>query len=160
LDLSSRIEPSISLLIVIVYIEVRVLKSAFQASVTSLEQNGLLFKPCSTLVPACAETHRERVPTHQSTLFLYLCSSCPPSLFKFWDLPTTLASKATSVASAEVARRITVFLPNRALGYPHTFTISHYNYPPFIGIVTSGPARLSFALMRARSSRVPNGFFT
>jgi len=44
LDLFSRIRPLISLLIVIVYIELRVLKSAFQTSVTSLEQNGLLLR--------------------------------------------------------------------------------------------------------------------
>jgi len=60
------------LLIVIVYIELRVLKSAFQASVTSIEQNGLLFKLCSPLVPAYTGTHCEQVPTHQSTLFLFV----------------------------------------------------------------------------------------
>ena len=52
----------------------------------------------------------------------------PASLFEFWYLPTTLASEATSVAFTPVARRVTVLLPNRALGYPHAFTVSHCDY--------------------------------
>ena len=49
----------------------------------------------------------------------------PLFLLEFRYLPTTLASKATSVTLTEVAGRITVLLPNRALDYPHTFTVSY-----------------------------------
>jgi len=64
LDLFSRIRPLISLLIVIVYIELGVLKSAFQASVTSLEQNGLLLPtPHNLLEGAASVTERAFITT-------------------------------------------------------------------------------------------------
>ena len=54
-----------------------------------------------------------------------ILSQFPPFLFEFWYLPTTLAFEATPVALTEVAGRITILQPNRALGYPYTLVLSH-----------------------------------
>ncbi len=79
----------------------------------------------STLKPAPKQDCR----IFDLLLLLYLLSvfhySLPPLLFEFWYLPATLTSEAASVAFAKIAGRITVFLLNRALGYPHSFTASH-----------------------------------
>ena len=49
----------------------------------------------------------------------------PISLLELWYLLATLTPEATSVAFTEVAGRKTVFLPNRAFIYSHTYVIMH-----------------------------------
>jgi len=67
---------------------------------------------------------------------MQILSQLPPFLFEFWYLPATLASKVTPVAFTEVAGRITVLLPNRALGYSDTLVFGHI-ITSFLGIVIS-----------------------
>jgi len=66
-------------------------------------------------------------------------------LFEFWYLPATLTPEATPVAFTEVAGRITVLLPNRALSYTNIVVPSHI-ITSFLDIVTSrdSPSGLLF----------------
>ncbi len=60
---------------------------------------------------------------------LILSIVSPPFHFEFGYLPAPLATETTSVAFTPVAGRITIFLPNRALGYPHALGFNHIITP-------------------------------
>ena len=78
-------------------------------------------------------------------------------LFEFGYLPAPLAPEATSVTLTEAAGRITIVLPNRALGHPHALTVSH-TIISFVGTLTpSNQVSLLLALHCSVLDALTNG---